>query len=616
MRLLQLHPGNRAANLSRTDDRDRRLAEWLEQELIASTTARKPLEAAWIEANRQYESVPQRLVRDVPVPNAPNIEIPVGAILTDDLYAQATDTLFTASPLVTVRPTNEMWVEHAKAMQMWLDLLVSTELDIVNAANTAMLDDVKLGTGVYYIPFVENVKKGKVHRVTDRGPRVFAISPEDYFVPHGSRGNMQSDLWVGLRFWYTKGEMEERARARQWDLDGVEAVAKFDLVRRQSAEFAKMRSTAPTFREVFEVFEVYAYYDYDEDGYEEDLLITFDRPSRTILDVKFNPYDTRPIEPMRYQRRGHLPFGLGVMEMSQPLQLTVTELWNANQLNVFLANAKHWVADENALTEDSLVIYPGKVTKVRGGDVSKAMAELSMSEVHPSALIGVQQAIQFAERRVGTAGASGILASGGNRTPGVTALSVLQQVNRRFAPAFNDMRDVTGRAVVQAVMRVRERLKAGDQRLVASIQNQLDMESARLVIEVLREPNFEQTMQIQFTASSASINREADRQNALLLTQLLGAYYQRTVELATIAAQPDTPPNVQQVLLDVAARGTELMDRTIRTFEQVRDPQAFLVKLEEAAGALTPQQPDVLSALIEAAGAQQGAPEPPFAGVA
>lgn len=576
-------------------------------EVEDALTARRSVDKVWNEARRQYSGVPKRPMREVPVPNAPNIEITLGAILADDIYAQAIDTLFTASPLVTVRPVDPRWVEHGKAYQDWINWCATNELDLYNAANNTLVDDCQLGTGVYYIPFVEASKKDRIYKIIDRRPQVFSVSPEDLIVPPGSRADIQRDRWAALRFWYTRGELEERARERGWDISNAQPVAQFDLVRLQHERKANMRG-AMMWREVYEVCEVYCYYDYDGDGVDEDILVSWDRASRSILNVTFNPYDIRPIEVMRYQLRSHLPYGIGVMEMTQPFQEETTELHNYTMLNVFLANARIWVAKEGAIP-DKMEIMPGSIVKVMGDDVRSGLMELKMSEVYPSAFQAQAAAIQLAERRVGTSGAAGMLAKGGSRTPGVTALSLLQQVNRRFTPAFNDMREKTAAAIRQAMYRYRERLLAGDKQIEEHIRMVMGADRGTLIMELLTIDDFDKAVAVEMTASSASANREADRQNAIMVSQLMQSYYQQAAGLAMQAATQPMPAEMRSLLMDIASKGNELMDRTLRTFDTVRDPKSFLLdmtKLEETldAGQQAQMQAEAMAAQA-VAGIQQ-----------
>jgi len=115
---------------------------------------------------------------------------------------------------------------------------------------------------------------------------------------------------------------------------------------------------------------------------------------------------------------------------------------------------------------------------------------------------------------------------------------------------------------------------------MATIFQVLDYESANLVIDALKNDSFDEQVDIELTAASASVNREADRQNAILLTNLLGQYYQRTLELVSIAANPQTPPEVRTIANRIASAAGEVIDRTIRTFDQVRDPATFVIDVE------------------------------------
>jgi hypothetical protein len=577
MRITTPHPSKQVPTIDRTSERDDRLNAMISMECEDILTSRRAVDRVWIEARRQYAAIPKQPVRMVPVPNVPNIELPVGAILADDIYAQATDTLFTATPLLIVRAVQgDMWKEHAKTAQVFVNWMAANEIDLFNAAHTALLDDTQLGTAVYYIPFTKQVRKDKVFRVLYRAPRIIAMSPEDVLIPPGSRGDLQQDRLIGLRFWYTRGELDEQARENKWDTSGVSATAQFDLVRLHHEQRAKVRGT-PLWREVFEIVQFYVYFDYDQDGVEEDLLVTWDRGSKTLLNVQFNPYDRRPVEIMRYQRRSHLPYGIGVMEAVQPFQEEMTELHCYTMLNIFLANARVFAALDTAVQQGFEVI-PGKLVRLTGtDDVRKALQEMTLSDVYPSALQAQMGAMQFAERRVGAGGASGFLGKGGSRTPGVTALSLLQQVNRRFAPAFADMREATAAAVRQCLYRYRERLLAKDEMVTQHLTQVLGQEGATLMEELLTSDGFDNAVSLEFKAATATINREQDRQHAIMVSNLLGQYYTQTANLALQAASQQIPDSAREILIDVAKKGTAMMDMTLRTFDQFRHPDDFLL---------------------------------------
>jgi hypothetical protein len=552
-------------------------------EVEASLHARSKLESVWRESRRQYEGIPKQPVRSSPIPNAPNIEVPIGAIAADSIYANALDALFAASPLLVVRATNAEWVAHAKAMQQWVNWLPDNELDMRRAVENAFLDVTQLGTGAYYIPFIEEVYKNDTHRVTNRGPRIIAIPPENLLIPGTSNDSIQDARWVGLRFFFTPVEVRDRARAnKRWDISRAMPVAHVDSIRMQREEYAHVRSGL-TIKEFFEFVDVYCRFDYDDDGEDEDLLVTWDRSAQAIIAVGYGPYDKRPIEKMVYQPRAHMPYGMGVMEMLQPFQEEATELHNYKILNSMLANARVWVTETGSGVDESTEIWPSRVLQVN--DVNKLQA-LQMADVYPGMAIFEEHAMRYAEQRVGLRGELSMLAKGGSRTPATTALSLLQQANRRFTPAFDQMRLGTANAVKQAIMRYAERAKMGDERVRKEIVTVMGEDQGALVWGVLRQPDFGDAVQIEFTAASATVSRESDRQNALALAQAMDALHNNILGLVEKATLPGVPEPLRRVVIKLIEDKQEMWDRLIRTFDLVRDPATLvpnvLPELEEA----------------------------------
>lgn len=578
MRIIEKHPA--VAPLQKTVEGLSRLREFLDVEIEDALSSRNAQEMAWREALRLYEGVPKNPVRNTPVENAPNIEVTLGAIAADEIYAQAIDLMFQVSPIITVRAVpgdGKARVPAAKILQDFANWGIVNEWGLRAAADHALLDDVQLGTGFYYIPFIEQRKKTRVYTATARSPMICSQPVEDLLVPGGSYGQLQLTRWMALRFWYTKGEIEERAAAEELDISKVQPCGTVGWVRSRREVLGRTWSSRQ-FNVLYEVYRVYVYFDIDGDGVEEDLLVVWDRTSRTILKVQYNPYDIRPAEEMRYQLRGHLFYGLGVIDMLRPFQEEATELHNSRTLNVMLANARMWKAKRGAVP-DTFRVWAGKVNFLDNMDDLDA---LQMAEVYPSAAMAQQLTMQLAERRVGVLGMSSPRPSQimGSRTPGITALSMLQQVNRRFTPAFDGMRIGAARAVRQCLYRYQERLLAGDLQLEGHLRNVVGNESGNVLVKLLRDPDFDEAINVEITASSVSVNREADRQNAMMLTSILASYYQRTLELVTIAANPMTPAPVRDVAKKIAESAGAIIERTIRTFDQVRDPEAFIITIE------------------------------------
>lgn len=551
-------------------------SSWLNVEVIDALSSRNSLERMWRDCLRRYEGVPRNPVRNTPVINAPNIEVTLGAIAADAVYAQASELVWTTSPLVTVRAgnNNPVTVDEAQALQDFINRVATSELNLREAYDDATLDDVQLGTGVYYIPWVQVKKKTRLARIIDQGPRVYAIPCEDFVVPGGSHASIDGARWVGVRFWLTETDLHDRAMLSDWDISHVNPAAAVDWVRSRRERLGHESESVQRTGNIYEIWDIYCTYDIDGDGDAEDLLVTWDRGSQTILKVGYNPFDHRPFSVMRYQRRAHMFYGLGVLEMLGPYQEEVTELHNHRTLNSMLANTRMWKGKEGVVQEN-MRILPGKIILL---DDPTSLQGEQLGEIYPSAAEAEVITVTLAERRVGVSNPGQVL---GNRTPGITALSMLQQSNRRFTHSFDSIRNGTAGAVVQALYRYQERLLAGDSETADHIIRVMGAQPGQLVIQTLRKADFDNNIEIELTAASGSTNRDADRQNAVMLINILAQYYQRTIELVMLAAQPTTPPVVKEVAGKIAKAVGEVVERTIRTFDSVRDPETFIVNVEE-----------------------------------
>jgi hypothetical protein len=593
-------------------------ASWLQIEIEDALSARAAVERTWEESLRLYEARPRRQTRNIPVEGAPNIEVPIGAIAADSIYAQAVDLIQNVSPPITVRPTSRTWVEYAKDLQTFANWMAPNELQYWRPLHHTLLDDIQLGTGVLYTPHTKKVRKTRTSRVEWRGPRTFSIAPEDFVVPGGVLHDIQHCTFNAMRLWLTRGELAMYAESEGWDTEEAQPTAAVGTVRAQRERLGGT-TTQQTRADLFEVFIVHASYDIDEDGQEEDLLAAWDRTSGKVLMYRYNDYVVWPYEDMVYQFRPHLFYGIGVLEMLRPFQEEATELHNHRVLNTLLANARIW-AVKSGLFTDRLKIWPGKPIQVP--DPKNDIAAIGMADVYPSATLAEQVTLALAERRVGMNDLNSPRPQNimGSRTPGITALSLLQQATKRFAPAFDGMRLGVARTVRQGLYRYQERLLAGGPDADA-VQGQLTRTfgaaSARRITAILSDPHFDEAVTIELTASSASINREADRQNAILLANLMTTYYERVIQMSMAAANPQVPPAVKAVITKVAAAAGELADRTIRTFDQVRDPETLIVNLAEVMGSVDQGPPQGLAGLGEllgrlglpgAAGGRGGAP--------
>lgn len=566
-----------------------RLASWIDGEVMRAKMGRHEQENLWIEALQLYEGRTEREHRNTPIEKAPNIQVTLGAIAADAVYAQMLNIIFNISPLVTVSPVDETgeFTEHAKALQRLVNIVARNEMKLRPAAENAILDNVKLGTGVYYVLWRERRKKTQTNTVTMFGPRARAIPVEDFFLPAGATDDLQDARWVAWRVWLTAHELNLRARDLKWNVSGTLPSTQTSNVRQTRERLGRTQGDASRQAgdeneggDLFEVFEVYCLFDIDGDGIDEDLLVTWDAGSRNVLRWTFNPYDSRPFEVMRYQLREYLFYGMGIVEMLRPFQKGATELYNHWVLNSMLANARFWTGKHGAVPHNQLRIWPNRYLPLQ--NPREDLIPHQMADTYPSASASLATTMSFAERRSGvndltTPRPSQVL---GSRTPGITALSMLQKANERFGPAFDAARMATTGAVRQGILRYHERILAGDEKVVDHIMDLLGEERGALAIELMQRKDFNNAVDIELSGSNAQQNRETARQNMILFMQNLLPYFERILQLQAVVSNPQTPPAVRELAGRVSDAAAEVVERVARTFDEVRDPSQLVVRID------------------------------------
>jgi hypothetical protein len=289
-----------------------------------------------------------------------------------------------------------------------------------------------------------------------------------------------------------------------------------------------------------------------------------------------------------------LGYGMGVMRMMLPFQDEVTEQHCDRLASQKINNMSIFRARAGLVPGGNLLIFHGKVIDANKDDIERFDLGRSTMEATQSE----QVSIMLAERRVGTAEISSPRPSQmfGNRTPGITALTAMQQANRRFTPAFDDIRFAVANGHMQCAYRYREQILAGNAAAAQNILRVMGPEDARRVINVLLSDHFEDGVNVEMTASSVSVNQEADRQNMLAIISTLGPYYQQALQLVQLASTPGQPEPVIQVSIRIAQAVSELLDRVLRTWPTMKDPQTFIVEMEDILDSL-PLQPEGLNGL-------------------
>lgn len=587
MRLIERHPQDLVEQFRPSEDRLVRLSNWLGDELSDSIAARSTLDRSWEENQRIYEAVPKTSQRDIPYVNASNRVSPLAAEKADDIYAQILSAITNIQPIVTTRPNSAQWNDHAHAVQKRINHGINTNTwEFLPAFRSYVKDCVKQGTGISTTKWVETTKKARSRRTTIASSKIRPIPVENVYVPFGeSTDDPQQLTWIAILHEYTEAQFIELADLHGWNIDTVGHSARSNFVRTRREQLGRQPSQIGRKNNTYQVFEVYCYFDIDGDRQEEDLLVMFELNSRVVLDVNYNPYDSRIFSVCRFDLNEYLFFGKGVVEMVRVLNEFSTEILNSWTDNAILANTRMFKSKPNTIGESTVTVWPGRNLETLN---PQDLDTIQLADTYTSypALLGLID--QMARDRVGIPGTPQVAASLGNRTPATTALTLMQNINQRHAAAFSSIREASAMAIIQCLYREQERLLLGDARLIRHLKKVLGDEDAARYIEVLTQVDdltgeaiFDDAVNIELTASSASINREADKQNAVLFFNTVMPYVNQIIQLIGLATSPQTPEPLRQVLQQGSNVLTEAFVRFLRTFDQVRDADELAIDTDD-----------------------------------
>lgn len=572
--------------LVRTKEREARAREWLEKVHRQALESRKPKVREWREALKTYEARPKKSVRNFPVEGSPNIVVPLAATAADAIYATLIDLVNNTDPPITVRANTYEMHRTAEALQRFINQIRNNEMDLREATNDAILDDVQLGTGVMSVAWEKRITKHQDTEVLQEGPVMRAIPLQDFLIPEYGPSSIQRARWVSQRTYMSEEDLELHRKLMNWRTNEVSETTNVDPMRLQREHLSRYRRSSPDVDDKFEIWQCFADYDYDGDGVNENVMFVWDRTSGSILWAGYNPYKTRPFTKMVYQRRAHLPYGLGVCQMLKDLQYEVSEVHNNWILNTLLVNSAVWIANAGKI-QSNIKIWPGRVIKVHGEDALNQIKPFPMASAPLQAsALAQSDTMGIAERRTGVGDVSLPRPSAvlGSRATATTTLTLQENVNKRFTPVFDSVRESVSEAETMAFMRYHERILAQRASMSRKIIAMRGEEDGRLILSALSDPQWSLQYKVSMTATNARINKEADKQANLQVITVLMDYYEKTVQVAqTISSQdPLVTPVVKETALKVHQRGTELIERALNSFDQIKDPGKFTVDLSQA----------------------------------
>lgn len=565
-----------------------RLAKYLEERTKALREGLTRLHGmdGIIKWRKAYEAEPAEEVREFPFHNASNLVVPVVAIHSDTLLARVMSAVIKTAPLWVVRELGNFVgkadPELRGALEEFLGYvgLEPSELDLYRVYHEWFGEAITLGTAVLKCPWVKNVEDmyGPASDMSGRnewyaktiyeGPRPEKLKFENFMCPV-NKGRIEDMDFKYDVVQLSRYDIEERKFRKQYDALATQYVLKqpdrtsrVGQVQSQKEKDALVRTTpgAPNYEE-WDICEIHCKYRVDTEHFAR-LMIIYHEKSKQILRSYYHYYPDEVYIAARLFFRDDMFHGMGFSEILLPFQEEVSEIHNGRRDNMTVCNTKLWAVDPDSKLHKGFRTYPGAMLPAKQQQGNPEISPLEFGTPVQGETDSERLTLELAEKRSGVSPPMQGSGAGTNTKRGVyTAmgtLSLLQEGNTRTDLNITDIRYAHTR-LGRLLCREYGAFGASE-----SLLNKFGESGAKIkdALEAIADGK----MALPVYASTASVNREVEKQSDLMLTGVTDKYHQTITQMLQAVNNPLTPEPIKKYVNEAMEASRNLMKTVYRHF--------------------------------------------------
>jgi hypothetical protein len=573
----------------------RLLQDYLREELRDAQNARKPLEERWNRWDRAYRCEPDEEQKNFPFEGAANLVLPVIATDVDIIFARLMGVLLAPSNLWSVTARRPEMSDIAPRIQEFLEWAQENEIRPYDPICDFVLEICKKGTGVLKQRYTRDMKKVYEWRELDQGvwqqqaqlllhdhPSLHHVSLEDFYIP-AYASDIQNAPWVAERIMLTYPQYLDRVKAGIYT-GNDRFTSWYANNRGPSNEQEKMRLDryVPNFGKRFEFFEYWTDFDVSGDGERVAVVCTYHKDSDQLVRLDFNPFfnQDKPYSVARYMRQEKRFYGIGLEEMLDQFQEEISTQHNQRLDNATLANTTAFKSRKDARLPEFLPVFPGKNFQLDNMDDLQPMP---LGQKYDSTIQNEQQSLTYARRRDGV---DDYVAGASSPSIGYAAAFTTQAMMGAASKRFDQTHREIHNALSESGTRLLELYQQFNQRGKEFVA--LGPEDGALVHQVLQFPLdlIRRGLKVSVTATDVATSKDMQiRTNQMIMQQLM-MFYQQYMQAMSYIVNPQIPPQIKQLTIEMIQGGSILM-RRILDASGVQDAAKMVPQLE---GILNGQQ--------------------------
>ena len=573
-----------------------RLKEFLAHEISLCWQERDTLVDDWIQWQKDYWAKPAQKVKNFPFQRAANIVIPMTAIAVEAIYARILNTIFSTKPFWSVRPRSADWVRLAPEIEKRLQIVAEDPniLDVFGFARESLLEFVKLGTGVAKSGFERTFRKVNIdlpdgsstsHWISQKEGATLDYVPLANFLLRLHEKDPQSAVWVGEEHHnVTWAQLKRYAISGRMDREAIESIrswwTQIQSTESNAQEYDRARRTIenaePTWSELFSFCEIWLSFDVDNDGVDEEIVVDFHHPSRTILSIRYNwyhdlhrPYRLAPFIPVEGRWAG-----IGVGKQNEQFQALITTIHRQRLDAGTLANMGQLAVKKTSGYGPGEPIFPGKMWFL--DDPSSDIKEFHLSDPHHVAQLNNEEAArQYSDKRTGVNEV--ILGMPQQGTPGTATsdLARLAEGNKKFDMVLRNVRrwySILGQDVLVNYRQFG--VDVWDQLIPTETFDPANSLGTISLIDIRKGGA------IELTVTDSITNKDVEQQKWTSLFAILSGHYDKILERAMLLAQMGGDPTMIFMFAEMALRASNAATRRLLETFNVPDIDTFLLDLD------------------------------------
>jgi hypothetical protein len=569
---------NRSSNLEVFNDEEQQemVLDYLIEEIQLAEDERQIREQKWKTFRRQSKALPENASKNFPWAGASNVSPPLMMSIVHTITSKLVASFADKKPLWKVEPRDEAWKDHANALTEYLNLLAVSRnhLNITDKKRSVFYDLARLGDQVIHLPWIYKQQKFRANtvegteeevvKVLQDSPGFIPLRIEDFFV-RGHFTNIQDAPWVARRNRFYYHELTQKAaqgvftNVDQLTLEASEptddnAIAdKSDLGIQVTDDNVK-EST------VFDIYEAYLFYDIDGDGVQEDIIVTFEPSTKTILRTEYNKLGLRPFENISYIKMPHSFYSLGVGDITTGMQQEAETLHNMDIDGRHLGMMQMKIARRGTGLDEDTEYYPGKTIIV---DDLNDFTTFTFPDISEGAFRAEQRASAYAREASGaTAQMAGQDESAGNRLGASGTMFLAQQANT----ILDSVRDNISEAFSRIGFLVITQLVANSDRVDYSMVSEYE---ANLLKEIfaLDIHTLPTTFKLDVRTTEMQETDEARRQGYMSIWQIYSQFGQEMIQVAGMLGQGGMPEGMTDAVASYYVGKVKMMKEMLEHFQ-------------------------------------------------